>query len=69
MPKSCCAVGCSNHNMMEKKLSFHLFPTDPERRRKWVKAVNRQAQDGLEWSPARTTVLCCEHFASGKDPF
>ncbi|XP_029959347.1 THAP domain-containing protein 2-like [Salarias fasciatus] len=41
MPKSCCAVGCSNNNVKDKKLSFHIFPMDPDRRTKWVNAVKR----------------------------
>ncbi|XP_077395956.1 uncharacterized protein LOC144032139 [Festucalex cinctus] len=71
MPKSCCAVGCSNHNMMETKFSFHVFPTNPERRRKWVNAVNRVLPDGSEWTPTKNTVLCSQHFLTGrpnKDP-
>ena len=28
MPKTCCAVDCSYHNMMLKKLSFHKFQKD-----------------------------------------
>jgi hypothetical protein len=28
MPKTCCAVDCSYHNMMLEKLSFHKFQKD-----------------------------------------
>ncbi|KAG1651025.1 Blastula protease 10 [Nymphon striatum] len=31
MPKSCCAYGCTNHNIMTgSKMSFHGFPKHPE---------------------------------------
>uniref|UniRef100_A0A8C6S398 THAP-type domain-containing protein n=1 Tax=Neogobius melanostomus TaxID=47308 RepID=A0A8C6S398_9GOBI len=70
MPKSCCAFGCSNHNMMEKKFSFFTFPDkNPERWKKWVKAVNRVNADGSEWKPSKGTVLCSEHFISGRNRF
>lgn len=42
MPKSCCAVGCSNHNMMNPlTVTFHQFPSDPERFERWVNACKR----------------------------
>uniref|UniRef100_A0A672HFA8 THAP-type domain-containing protein n=1 Tax=Salarias fasciatus TaxID=181472 RepID=A0A672HFA8_SALFA len=69
MPKSCCVVGCSNHNMKDKKLSFHIFPIDPDRQTKWVNTVKRVEPDGSEWTPTHTTVLCGEHFLSGKNRF
>uniref|UniRef100_A0A672FA97 THAP-type domain-containing protein n=1 Tax=Salarias fasciatus TaxID=181472 RepID=A0A672FA97_SALFA len=69
MPKNCFAVGCSNHNMKDKKLSFHIFPMDPDRRRKWVNAVKREESDGSAWTPTHTTGLCGEHSLSGKNRF
>lgn len=65
MPKSCCAVGCTNHNMMEKKFSFFTFPKDPNRWEMWVNAVKRVNQDGTKWKPSKETVLCSDHFLSG----
>lgn len=64
MPKSCCVVECSNHNIIDKELLFHLLSMDPERWRKWVNAVKWQLPQSLEWTPATTTILCCEHFLS-----
>uniref|UniRef100_A0AAV2JJ23 THAP domain-containing protein 1 n=1 Tax=Knipowitschia caucasica TaxID=637954 RepID=A0AAV2JJ23_KNICA len=66
MPKSCCAVGCSNHNMMGKKFSFFTFPKHPERWKKWVNSVKRVNPDGSDWRPSKLTVLCSEHFLSGR---
>ncbi|XP_050714882.1 THAP domain-containing protein 5-like [Eriocheir sinensis] len=71
MPKNCAAVGCTNHNMMaHKKLSFCIFPNkkkQPERWRKWVKALNRVNHDGSDWQPGGKYVyLCSEHFMTGK---
>ena len=38
MPKSCVAVGCTNHNYMGKEgLTFHIFP-DREKKNEVVKA-------------------------------
>ncbi|KAG1687951.1 CUE domain-containing protein 2 [Nymphon striatum] len=65
MPKSCCAYGCTNHNMMYGdnyvNISFHVFPKNPERRVKWVAAVRRKG-----WAPTNTTVICGKHFILGK---
>ncbi|KAK2185556.1 hypothetical protein NP493_228g01004 [Ridgeia piscesae] len=67
MPKSCCAVACHNHNMMkDKKVSFHIFPVDQKRRDKWIVAVKRVNSDGSGWQPTRYTVLCGEHFMTGR---
>ena len=43
MPETCCAVGYSNRRGRKEGLSFHRFPEDEERRRKWVAAVNSVA--------------------------
>ncbi|XP_060600382.1 THAP domain-containing protein 1 A-like [Ruditapes philippinarum] len=66
MPNSCCAVGCSNHGMMKRKISFFTFPSDQERRSKWISAVKRINADGSKWLPGKYTVLCSDHFIEGK---
>ncbi|XP_076083481.1 uncharacterized protein LOC143054364 [Mytilus galloprovincialis] len=66
MPKSCCAVGCANHNFMLKKLSFHKFPKDKNRCSLWIAALKRDNPDGSQWEPTKNSVLCGEHFISGK---
>jgi hypothetical protein len=65
MPNSCCAVGCSNHGMMKRKISFFTFPSDQERRSKWISAVKRINADGSKWLPGKYTVLCSDHFIEG----
>ena len=67
MPKSCCAVGCHNHNMMkDRKLSFFTFPKNKEERKeRWINAVKRVNPDGSRWRPSKETVLCEAHFISG----
>jgi hypothetical protein len=65
MPKTCCVVGCSNHNMMLKKLSFHKFPKDENRRALWLTALKRNNPDGTVWMPTKNSVVCNAHFISG----
>ena len=42
MGKSCCAVGCVNRYRKGCGLSFYRFPTDRERRARWVAAVDKK---------------------------
>ena len=66
MPNTCCAVGCSNHGMMRRKISFFTFPSnDQERRNKWISAVRRVNADGTKWMPGKYAVLCSDHFIEG----
>ena len=58
MPETCCAVGCSNRRGRKEGLSFHRFPEDEERRRKWVAAVNRK-----DWHPTN-----CGVYRTGPRP-
>ena len=59
-----------------KKVSYHVFPRDVERREQWLQAVKRQNIDGskslnhskwLKWEPSKHAhaVLCGEHFITG----
>ena len=41
-------------------MQFYRFPADPERKSKWVAAVNRKG-----WYPTEYTWICSEHFVSG----
>lgn len=55
MPKSCIAVGCSNHNLMNREgLSLNRFP-DREKNTQywklWVQAMKRVNEDGSPWAP------------------
>lgn len=60
MPKQCCAVNCSNVFIKGSGVKFYRFPADPERKSKWVAAVNRK-----DWYPTEYTWICSEHFVSG----
>ncbi|VDI81445.1 Hypothetical predicted protein [Mytilus galloprovincialis] len=66
MPKSCCAVGCKNHNLMLKRLSFFRFPRNADRQIKWLAALKRDKPDGTPWVPTKHSVICSEHFITGK---
>ena len=49
---------------MYKKASgihFYRFPTDAEKRRKWIAAVKRE-----RWSPNQNTWICSVHFVTGE---
>ena len=57
MVKSCCAVGCKNRWRKGCNISFYRFPSNPERRERWIAAVKRE-----NWHPTEHTWLCSEHF-------
>ncbi|XP_060755369.1 peroxynitrite isomerase THAP4-like isoform X1 [Neoarius graeffei] len=57
---ACCAVGCHNRQGQHAGRSFYRFPTDPDKRAKWIAAVNRQ-----DWEPTEYSRLCSDHFISG----
>ena len=60
MLKNCCAVGCSNVYKKGSGISFYRFPTDAERRSKWIAAVGRK-----DWSPMENSWICSKHFVTG----
>ncbi|ELU17812.1 hypothetical protein CAPTEDRAFT_194947 [Capitella teleta] len=67
MVKRCCAYGCRNSTSdKEKKVSFHMFPVDSERRKRWTDAVGRILADGSPWAPLANSVLCGNHFVQGR---
>ena len=73
MPKSCCAVGCTNRKEKEKKnVPFYNIPkgkTPIEKRRRddWIQAIERE--DWKAWSHEKIlkACICGEHFISGTD--
>lgn len=71
MPNSCEAVYCTNHNFKRgEKLSFYKLPSrkkSPERRDKWLNAVQKLTKTGGQWSPGKHAVLCSKHFVTGKE--
>ena len=59
---TCSVIGCKNQRgktLLNKKfgITFHLFPKDPERRYKWVRAIKRENFNPSEWS-----TICSQHF-------
>ena len=60
MGKSCCAVGCANRYSKLAGIPFYRFPTDVERKRLWIAAVNRK-----NWAPSEHSWICGAHFISG----
>ncbi|XP_059895294.1 uncharacterized protein LOC132448209 isoform X1 [Gadus macrocephalus] len=61
MVHTCVVSGCRNRRTPGTALSFYRFPRDPERKQRWVDAVNRQG-----WQPNDGSRLCSSHFISGK---
>uniref|UniRef100_A0A8C5AKF4 THAP-type domain-containing protein n=1 Tax=Gadus morhua TaxID=8049 RepID=A0A8C5AKF4_GADMO len=61
MPAICCAVGCNNSRTRNPGLIFYSLPTEKSRRDKWLAAIRRD-----HWAPTSHSLLCSEHFVSGK---
>ena len=61
MVKNCCAVGCSNVYRKGSGVKFYRFPSDPERKAKWIAAVRRE-----NWTPTEYTWICSQHFVTGE---
>ncbi|XP_014272613.1 uncharacterized protein [Halyomorpha halys] len=55
---SCCVFRCNNRSGRDK-VSFHRFPSDPELKNLWIKALNRK-----NWTPSSTAKICSDHFLS-----
>ncbi|XP_060155463.1 THAP domain-containing protein 6 isoform X1 [Globicephala melas] len=66
MVKCCSAVGCASRclpNSKLKGLTFHVFPTDENVKRKWVLAMKRLDVNAVDiWEPKKGDVLCSRHF-------
>uniref|UniRef100_A0A8C3HI92 THAP domain containing 6 n=1 Tax=Chrysemys picta bellii TaxID=8478 RepID=A0A8C3HI92_CHRPI len=66
MVKSCSAVGCASRCLPNSKLrglTFHVFPTDEEAKRRWVLATKRlDVNSAGMWEPKKADVLCSRHF-------
>ena len=60
MVVSCCAHSCANRHGAIEGLGFFRFPVQPEKRQRWIVAVNRK-----DWSPRKHTRICGQHFVSG----
>ncbi|KAK9969189.1 hypothetical protein ABG768_027385 [Culter alburnus] len=61
MVHTCVVAGCRNRRTPGTTLSFYRFPRDPDRKQRWIAAVNREG-----WVPNEGSRLCSTHFISGK---
>ncbi|XP_029968236.1 uncharacterized protein LOC115403480 isoform X2 [Salarias fasciatus] len=59
MVHTCVVAGCRNRRTPGTALSFYRFPRDPERKQRWIAAVNREG-----WVPNDGSRLCSTHFIS-----
>ncbi|XP_047456155.1 uncharacterized protein LOC125017282 isoform X2 [Mugil cephalus] len=59
MVHTCVVAGCRNRRTPGTTLSFYRFPRDPERKQRWIEAVNREG-----WVPNDGSRLCSTHFIS-----
>lgn len=66
MVKCCSAVGCASRCLPNSKLrglTFHVFPTNEEAKRRWVLAMKRlDVNSAAMWEPKKADVLCSRHF-------
>ena len=60
MVKSCCAVGCTNRYSKGCGLRFYRFPSNVDRRSRWLAAMKRE-----NWKPNEHSWVCSAHFVSG----
>uniref|UniRef100_A0A673KQU4 THAP domain-containing protein 1 n=1 Tax=Sinocyclocheilus rhinocerous TaxID=307959 RepID=A0A673KQU4_9TELE len=58
MVHTCVVAGCRNRRIPGTTLSFYRFPRDPERKQRWIAAVNREG-----WVPNEGS--SSTHFISG----
>ncbi|XP_041105173.1 THAP domain-containing protein 1-like [Polyodon spathula] len=55
------------------RVSFYRIPAEPDRRAKWISAINRVAKTDsnpkskTDWTPTQYTRLSSEHFIKGKE--
>ncbi|XP_053296486.1 uncharacterized protein LOC128456365 isoform X1 [Pleuronectes platessa] len=59
MVHTCVVTGCRNRRTPGTGLSFYRFPRDPDRKQRWIEAVNREG-----WIPNDGSRLCSIHFIS-----
>ncbi|XP_035239884.1 uncharacterized protein LOC118208975 [Anguilla anguilla] len=61
--KWCCVPMCKNSKQKQPYLSFHCFPEEKDRRRKWVQAIRRE--EGPLFKITKSTHVCSLHFKEG----
>ncbi|KAK4883135.1 hypothetical protein RN001_006454 [Aquatica leii] len=57
MVKSCCAYNCTERYKKGGKLSFHIFPNNPDMRKKWILSLRRE-----KFIPTKYSTICSKHF-------
>jgi hypothetical protein len=58
MVKKCCVTGCNSNYLKEsEKVTVYRLPSNPEERKRWMKAIPR---DNIPDKP--DTVVCAKHF-------
>ena len=63
MVLSCFAYACTARDTAdtrERGIKFYVFPSDEQRRNKWISAIQR-----ADFTPTAHSVLCSQHFAGG----
>ena len=60
MGKSCCAVRCVNRYTKGSGIHFYRFPENPEKRARWIAAVDRK-----NWEPNEYSWICSAHLVTG----
>lgn len=62
MPHHCCVPHCTSDSRQDscKNLSFHIFPQDEERVKKWIIAIRRDIGPGFKIT--KGTRVCSLHF-------
>ena len=63
MPRSCCAIGCTNRDTKEnreKGIKFHRIPVIKDKRNLWLSAIKRK-----DFDPKEDDCICSEHFVGG----
>ncbi|XP_030754586.1 THAP domain-containing protein 1-like [Sitophilus oryzae] len=58
MVQSCSAYNCTERYKPGSGVSFHVFPDDPEIKKKWLVNMRRK-----NFTPTKYTRLCSKHFA------
>jgi len=61
MVKNCSTVGCTKVYKKDNGISFYWFPTNVERKRKWIAAVRWENRMSTKHS-----WICSQHFVTGK---
>ena len=63
MPRArgCAVPGCTHFKQFSTGAGFQ-FPSDPDLRQRWIKALNRQLWDGTQWEPSKSSKVCAAHF-------